>query len=68
MAGRSGFQRLVAAVSLAHVGIIVGLEMSRVARSNRAWHHLLEVCALFGTLIGALAGIYDPTDDNDRLL
>src|SRR5215813_13701972 len=68
MAGRSGFQRLVAAVSVAHVGIIFGLEMSRLACSNRAWHHLLEVCALFGTLIGDLDGIYDPTDYNDRLL
>jgi DNA invertase Pin-like site-specific DNA recombinase len=68
VAGRSGFQRLVAEVSLAHVGIIFGLEMSRLARSNRDWHHLLEVRALFGTLIGDLEGIYDPTDDNDRLL
>src|SRR5919197_3750934 len=68
VAGRSGFQRLVAEVSLAHVGIIFGLEMARLARSNRDWHHLLEVCALFGTLIGDLDGIYDPTDDNDRLL
>ncbi len=68
MAGRTGFQRLVAEVSLAHVGIILGLEMSRLARSNRDWHHLLEVCALFGTLIGDLDGVYDPTDYNDRLL
>jgi len=58
MAGRSGVQRLVAEVSLAHVGIILGLEMSRLARSNRDGHHLLEVCALFGTLIGDLDGIY----------
>jgi DNA invertase Pin-like site-specific DNA recombinase len=58
----------VAEVSLAHVGIIFGLEMSRLARANRDWHHLLEVCALFGTLIGDLDGIYDPTDSNDRLL
>jgi len=65
---RSGFQRLVAEVSLAHVGIILGLEMSRLARSNRDWHQLLEVCAIFGTLIGDLDGIYDPTDYNDRLL
>ena len=68
MAGRTGFQRLVAEVSLAHVGIIFGLEMSRLARSNRDWHQLLEVCALFATLIGDLDGIYDPTDYNDRLL
>ena len=68
VAGRSGFQRLVAEVSLAHVGIILGLEMSRLARSNLDWHHLLEVCALFGTLLGDLDGLYDPTDYNDRLL
>jgi DNA invertase Pin-like site-specific DNA recombinase len=68
MAGRTGFQRLGAAGSVAHVGSIFGLEMSRVARSNRDGHHLLAVCALFGTLIGDLDGIYDPTDYNDRLL
>jgi len=65
---RSGFQRLVAEVSLAHVGMILGLDMSRLARSNRDWHQLLEVCALCGTLIGDLDGIYDPADYNDRLL
>src|SRR2546423_14372950 len=68
MAGRSGFQRLVAEVSLAHVGSILGLEMSRLARSNRDWHHLLEVCALFGTLLADQDGVYDPRDCNDRLL
>jgi DNA invertase Pin-like site-specific DNA recombinase len=66
--GRPGFQRLVAAVRLAHVGIVLGLEMSRLARSNRDWYQLLEVCAVFGTLIGDLDGIYDPTDYNDRLI
>lgn len=66
--GRPGFQRLVAEVSLAHVGLVLGLDMSRLARSNRDWHHLLEVCALFGTLIADLDGIYDPSDYNDRLL
>lgn len=66
--GRPGFQRLVAEVSLDHVGIVLGLEMSRLARSCRDWHQLLEVCALLGTLIGDLDGIYDPTDYNDRLL
>src|SRR5262249_44819164 len=66
--GRPGFQRLVAEVSLAHVGIVFDLDISRLARSNRDWHHLLEVCALFGTLIGDLDGIYDPTDYNDRVL
>jgi DNA invertase Pin-like site-specific DNA recombinase len=45
-----------------------GLEMSRLARSCRDWHQLLEVCALFGTLIGDLDGVYDPANYNDRLL
>ena len=66
--GRLGFQRLVAEVSLDHVGIVLGLEMSRLARSCRDWYQLLEVCAVFGTLIGDLDGIYDPSDYNDRLL
>jgi DNA invertase Pin-like site-specific DNA recombinase len=66
--GRPGFQRLVTEVSLDHVGIVLGIEMSRLARSCRDWHQLLEVCALFGTLIGDLDGVYDPSDYNDRLL
>jgi len=66
--GRPGFQRLVAEVGLDHVGIILGIEMSRLARSCRDWHQLLEVCALFGTLIADLDGIYDPSNYNDRLL
>ena len=65
---RDVFQRLVAEVGLDHVGIVLGVEMSRLARSNRDWHPLLEVCALFGTLIGDLDGVYDPWDDNDRLI
>lgn len=66
--GRPGFQRLVAEVGLDHVGIILGIEMSRLARSCKDWHQLLEVCAVFGTLIGDLDGIYDPALYNDRLL
>lgn len=66
--GRPGFQRLVAEVGLNHVGIILGIEMSRLARSCKDWHQLLEICALFGTLIADLDGIYDPSDYNDRLL
>ena len=66
--GRPGFQRLVAEVGLDHVGVILGVEMSRLARSCRDWHQLLEVCAIFGTLIGDLDGIYDPSNYNDRLL
>lgn len=66
--GRPGFQRLVVEVGLDHVGLILGVEMSRLARSCRDWHQLLEVCALFGTLISDLDGIYDPSHFNDRLL
>ena len=65
--GRSGFQRLVAEVSLNHVGMVLGVEMSRLARSCRDWYQLLEVCGLFDTLIGDLDGVYDPTHYNDRL-
>ena len=66
--GRAGFERLVTEVSLGHVGLILGLEMSRLARSNVDWHRLLEVCALFGTLIADLDGLYDPALYNGRLL
>jgi DNA invertase Pin-like site-specific DNA recombinase len=65
---RTGFQRLLAEVTLEHVGLVLGLEMSRLARSSKDWHHLLELCALFGTLLGDQDGVYDPTDSNDRLL
>jgi DNA invertase Pin-like site-specific DNA recombinase len=66
--GRPGFQRLVTEVSLDHVGIILGVEMSRLARSGKDWHQLLELCALFRTLIADLDGVYDPGAYNDRLL
>src|SRR5450631_1077143 len=66
--GRVGFQRLVSEVSLDHIGIILGIEMSRLARSCADWHQLLEICALFRTLIADLDGIYDPSQYNDRLL
>ncbi|HEV8060524.1 MAG TPA: recombinase family protein [Gemmataceae bacterium] len=65
---RAGFQRLLAEVTMDHVGLILGLEMSRLARSNKDWHHLLELCALFGTLLADQDGVYDPSDPNDRLL
>ncbi|SRR5579883_3192 len=65
---RAGFQRLVSEVSLDHVGLILGLEMSRLARSDRDWYQLLELCALFRTLIADLDGVYDPAQYNDRLL
>jgi DNA invertase Pin-like site-specific DNA recombinase len=67
-AGRGGFARLVSEVSLDHVGLILGIEVSRLARSNKDWHQLLELCALFRTLIADADGIYDPAQYNDRLL
>jgi DNA invertase Pin-like site-specific DNA recombinase len=67
-ADRSGFQRLLAEVTLDHVGLVLGLEMSRLARANSDWHHLIETCALFGTLLADQDGIYDAHDPNDRLL
>jgi DNA invertase Pin-like site-specific DNA recombinase len=66
--GRPGFQRLLAEVSLDHVGLILGLEMSRLARSCKDWHQLLELCAIFRTLLADQDGLFDPTDHNDRLL
>lgn len=67
-AGRSGFQRLLAEVSADRVGIILGLEMSRLARSCKDWHALLELCAIYQTLLADADGLYDPGDYNDRLL
>ncbi len=66
--GRPGFQRLMAEVGLDHVGIVLGIEISRLARSSRDWYQLLEVCGLFATLIGDADGVYDPQTYNDRLL
>ncbi len=65
---RPGFQRLVAEVGLGRVGLVLGVEMSRLARSCRDWHQLLEICALSDTLIGDADGIYCANDFNDRLL
>jgi len=65
---RSGFQRLLAEVTMDHVGLVLGLEMSRLARSCKDWHHLLELCAVFGVLLSDQDGTYDPNDPNDRLL
>ena len=66
--GRLGFQYLLAEIGLDHVGIIFGLEMSRLARSNKDWHQLLELCAIFRTFLADQDGLYDPTDYHDRLL
>lgn len=66
--GRPGFQRLVAEVGLDHVGIVLGIEISRLARNSRDWYQLMEVCAVFATLIADADGLYDPMTYNDRLL
>jgi DNA invertase Pin-like site-specific DNA recombinase len=65
---RPGFQRLLAEVTLDHVGLVLGLELSRLSRSSKDWYHLLEVCAIFGTLLADQDGIYDSNDTNDRLV
>lgn len=67
-AGRSGFQRLMTEVSLNHVGIVLGLELSRLSRPNRDWHQLIDVCGIFNTLLCDQDAVYDPLDSNDRLL
>jgi DNA invertase Pin-like site-specific DNA recombinase len=67
-AERNGFQRLVAEVGLGRVGLVMGLEVSRLARNSSDWHRLLEICALAETLILDEDGIYDPSHFNDRLL
>ena len=54
---RIGYQRLLAEVTLDHVGIVLGLEMSRLARSSKDWHHLLELCAIFGALLADQDGV-----------
>lgn len=66
--GRAGFQELIAEVSFGHVGIVFGYEVSRLARNNQDWYHLLDLAAVFDTLIADNDGIYDPRNYNDRLL
>ena len=65
---RSGFQRLLSEVALDHVGLVLALETSRLARNSRDWHQLFELCGLFGTLLADQEGIYNPNDANDRLV
>ena len=67
-ADREGFQRLVTEVGLGRAGMVLGLEVSRLARNSADWHRLLEICALTDTLILDEDGIYNPTCFNDRLL
>jgi DNA invertase Pin-like site-specific DNA recombinase len=66
--GRDDFSLLTADVALGHVGIIFGWEVSRLARNNADWYHLLDLAALVGALIADIEGVYDPRAYNDRLL
>lgn len=67
-ADREGFQRLITDVGLGRAGIVLGLEVSRLARNSTDWHRLVELCALSDTLIVDEDGLYDPAHFNDRLL
>jgi DNA invertase Pin-like site-specific DNA recombinase len=67
-AGRDGFQQLVSEVALGKAGIIMGLEVSRLARNSADWHRLMELCEIAGTLILDEDGLYDPAVFNDKLL
>lgn len=65
---RHGFQRLIAEVGLGHAGLVLSFDASRLARNNRDWHQLLELCSLFGVLIADSERLYDPVAYHDRLL
>src|SRR5438067_967659 len=65
---RSGFTRLTSEVALGHAGIVLGLEVSRLARNNADWYRLLDLCSMTNTLIGDADGIYHPAMFNDRLV
>jgi DNA invertase Pin-like site-specific DNA recombinase len=67
-AKRSGFARMTAEVALGHVGIVLGLEVSRLARNNADWYRLLDLCGMTDTLIGDSDGVYHPLLFNDRLV
>jgi hypothetical protein len=67
-AARSGFARLTAEVALARVGLVLGLEVSRLARNNAEWYRLIDLAGFTDTLIGDADGIYHPAVFNDRLL
>src|SRR6266478_1207094 len=65
---RKGFAALVAEVTMGRAGVVLGIEMSRLARTGRDWHQLLELCCLSGVLLAGPDGVYDPGVGNDRLL
>ena len=68
MSERSGFARLAAEVALGHAGLVLGLEVSRLARNNVDWYRLLDLCGVTDTVIGDADGLYHPGSFNDRLL
>src|SRR3954452_17345662 len=65
---RRGFQRLIAEIGLGKAGLVLSLDASRLARNNRDWHQLLELCSIFGVIIGDGERLYDPSAYHDRLL
>ncbi len=65
---RCGFQRLIAEIGLGKAGLVLSLDASRLARNNRDWHQLLELCSMFGVLIGDGERLYEPGAYHDRLL
>ena len=65
---RSGFRDLMGSIAAGEVGIVLGLEVSRLARDNADWHQLLRIAGITNTLILDETGIYDPNDGNDKLL
>ncbi|MCY2983975.1 MAG: recombinase family protein [Planctomycetota bacterium] len=67
-ATRTGFRRLLKLITDGEIGIVAGLEMSRLARNSKDWSDLFEVCAIFDTLIADEDGVFDPQDPNDRLV
>src|ERR1700731_4485168 len=67
-ADRQGFQKLIAEIGLGNAGLVISLDASRLARNNRDWHQLLELCSLFGVIIADGERLYDPGAYHDRLL
>jgi DNA invertase Pin-like site-specific DNA recombinase len=65
---RQGFQRLIAEIGLGKAGLVLSLDASRLARNNRDWHQLLELCSLFGVLLADGERLYDASAYHDRLL
>jgi DNA invertase Pin-like site-specific DNA recombinase len=65
---RRGFEDLVTQTAMGNIGLILGLDVSRISRANRDWYYLLDICSVTQTLIADAEGLYDPRSYNDRLL